>query len=340
ITPVSPTAPSYLAKKLNKIGVPFVVGPLNGGVPWPREFNAERHAEKEYLSYLRGAYRMLPWRRATLNHADAIIAGSYHTASEVPKKHRNKVIWLPENAIDPAQFSAPPERADAVPGAGPLRACFIGRMVPYKGPDMLIEAAMPLLQEGIMSLDMIGDGPLLPELQAQVARGDVAHAVRFHGWVEHENVAEIAGQNTLLAFPSIREFGGGVVLEAMAMGLAPLIVDYAGPAELVQDDTGYKLPLGTREEIVAGLRGALRRLAAHPAEVMATGCRARAVVLEHFTWAAKAAKIAKIYDWVLDKELPRPDFSLVPPDAAHPDAARPEAGQQDAPQPNKNHAAS
>jgi len=292
VTPLSPTTNSMLAAKCARANVPFVLGPLNGGVPWPKGFEAERRAEREYLSYVRGAYKALPGRKSSLKYSSAILVGSRFTESEIPERQKDKCVYIPENAIDPARFS---KSASAVSGV--LRACFIGRMVPYKGPDMLLEAAMPLLRAGRLEIDMIGDGPMLADLKNQVS--DYPDAVRFHGWCAHEEVQDIAVKCQLFAFPSIREFGGGVVLEAMALGLTPLIVDYAGPGELVTADTGYKVPIGPRHEIVKSFAAELARIADSPNNLLQTGAASRAHVQAYFTWERKAAQICKVYQWVL-----------------------------------------
>lgn len=304
VTPLSPTISSPLAAKCARAGVPFVLGPLNGGVPWPREFDAARRQEKEWLSYIRSAYKALPGRKRSLAHASAILAGSRHTASEMPAAMQGKTIYLPENAIDPARFSkcAAPEQD------GPLRGVFVGRMVPYKGPDMLLDAAAPLLQAGRMRLDLVGDGPMLPDLRARADALGVAGAVTFHGWLPHAAVQDVLAAGALLTFPSIREFGGGVVLEAMALGLPTLIVDYAGPAELVTPDTGWTVPLGDRGAIVAGLRAALDRLDGDRPALAEAGHAARDRVAQHFTWPRKAAQISEVYDWVLGRRDDKPNL--------------------------------
>jgi glycosyltransferase involved in cell wall biosynthesis len=297
VTPLSPTINSPIAAKCARAGVPFVLGPLNGGVPWPAGFDAERRREREWLSYVRSAYKALPGRTKTLRHASAILAGSKHTASEMPATAQAKTIFLPENGIDPARFRAAtvPKQNDAPPS--PLRACFLGRMVPYKGPDMLLEAAAPLLATGKLEIEMIGDGPLLDPLKAQDHTG-----VTWRGWMAHEDVQSVLQTCHLLSFPSIREFGGGVVLEAMALGVPPLIVDYAGPGELVSPDWGLKTPIGPRDQIIANFRAELTRLCADRSSLETLGQNARDRIHSHFTWSRKAEQIKEVYHWVLAKD--------------------------------------
>ncbi|CAN0566890.1 unnamed protein product, partial [Laminaria digitata] len=106
LTPLSPTLPSKLAKRCRKAGVPFVWGPINGGVAWPKAFDAARRAEREWLSYIRDAYKLLPGYRATRKNAAAIIVGSTATLEQVPPTYRDKCVYIPENAIDPRKFVA------------------------------------------------------------------------------------------------------------------------------------------------------------------------------------------------------------------------------------------
>jgi glycosyltransferase involved in cell wall biosynthesis len=188
-----------------------------------------------------------------------------------------------------------------------LRVVFVGRLVPYKGADMVLEAAAPLLRSGALALEIVGDGPQRRELEALAAREHVQGAVTFTGWIDHIRVHECYEKAHVLAFPSIREFGGGVVLEAMALGVVPLVVRYGGPADLVTPETGLLLDLGNRQDIVRQLGDTLRVLIAHPEEIERRSPLARARVLEEFTWKAKARKMHAIYDWVLGN-APRPPF--------------------------------
>ncbi len=303
VTPLTPTIPSLLAKKCKRAKVPFVLGPLNGGVPWPKQFDAARRQEKEWLSYIRNAYKFLPGYSSTLKSAAALVIGSKDTLAQIPVKYHSKCIYLPENAIDPERFSKV-----ASTNNSPLRICFVGRLVPYKGPDMLLEAAMPLLRENRIHLDIIGDGPLMSSLREKVKDECIDSAVTFHGWVEHSKIQEVMCRSQVFAFPSIREFGGGAVLEAMALGLVPVVVDYAGPAELVTPEVGFKVPIGPRESIVSAFNATLNMLVERPDILQPMSVSAKARVHNLFTWKVKANQVAEIYRWVLDERGEKPDY--------------------------------
>jgi glycosyltransferase involved in cell wall biosynthesis len=300
LTPLTPTAPSPLHRKCLKAGVPFIMGPLNGGLPWPEGYGDVRLKEKEWLSYVRSAYQFLPGVRATVSRASAVIAGSRHTQMELARLGRRQdVLYMPENGIS-EQFLS--KVADPYDGKV-LKVCFVGRLVPYKGPDILLEAMLPFLKSGRVHVGVVGDGPMMPELKAFVAHHDVADSVTLHGWQTHESVKDILSQSHVLGFPSIREFGGGVVLEAMALGVVPVVVDYGGPGELVDAEIGIKVPIAPRDAMVQSVRNAVERLLDSMHNVRELSACAVSRVKKQHIWPQKAKQISSIYQEVLETHM-------------------------------------
>ena len=164
-------------------------------------------------------------------------------------------------------------------------------------------------------IDLIGDGPERPALEAMAKAERIESAVDFAGWVDHRELKTRMGASHVLGFPSVREFGGGVVLEAMALGLVPIVLDYGGPGELVSPSTGFALPMGSRESVVRRTRSALEGLVSDPRVIRPMGERARQRVLRSFTWAAKAEQVAEVYRWVLGQRE-KPDFGMPFPETA------------------------
>lgn len=305
ITPLSPTVPSMIASRCRRVGVPFVLGPLNGGVPWPAGFDGARRREREWLSYVRGAYRVLPGYHSTRRDASAVIIASRDTWRQMPARYHHKCVYIPENGLQEQQI----QQARAREPRQPVKAVFLGRLVPYKGADMLIEAAASLLRQGVMTLSIIGDGPERGAIEAQVRREGVQDQVRFMGWVEHGEAQRLLGDADVLGLPSIREFGGGVVLEAMAAGVVPVVVNYGGPAELVTPQTGYGIELGTRAQIVERFGRTLAAIACDPSQLIS---RARAAQRRaaQFTWQRKARQCLEVYRWVIGARKDKPDFGM------------------------------
>ncbi len=310
ITPLSPTRPCRFAGKLRKLRgerrVPLVLGPLNGGLPWPPGFNDARHAEREWLSYVRDAARLLPGRRSTLKHTGAFLIGSRATWTQMPPAVRDRCLYVPENAVDPRRFPGlDAEDPPAARGGGPLELVFLGRLVPYKCCDLLLRAGAGLLRSGGARLRVIGDGPERPRLEALAAELGIEDRVEFAGWIPHAEVAGRLAVADVLAFPSVREFGGGVVAEAMAAGVVPIVVDYGGPAELLDASCGWVVPLGGREAIVAGLSAVLAEAADDQAGVARRAAAGKRRVRDLLTWDAKAEQTASAYRWVLGERSGR-----------------------------------
>ncbi len=294
ITPVSPTIGSRLPSRGD---VPTVLGPLNGGLAWPREHGRLWRQEREWLAPLRPLHRLLPYHRSAYRNASAVLYGSRSTGQEIPPG-RGLRLYLPENGINPATF--PIEDAWKPPETGArFRFLAVGRLVPYKSFDLILRA---MAGSGILKnceVRIIGDGPDRASLEALSAEFGLGECVKFLGWVPQEAVGEELRSAQAFVLPSLREFGGGAVLEAMAAALPAIVVDYGGPGELIEGGRGVPLPMTRAEGLVPLLRDAMEGLATDPARCAEIGGAAARFVREAHTWDAKAETIVGTYRRVL-----------------------------------------
>lgn len=291
ITPMSPTLPSPLARECP---VPFVLGPLNGGLPWPEGYGAEKDREKEWLVKLREAYRYLPFYKSNYEKSAAILAAFRHTIDDLPKSARARAINFPEVGIDPELFRAAPR-----PHSDRLTFLFAGRLVPYKLPGLTIDcfARSPALRAH--RLLIVGDGPERESMERQITEAKLEGTVEMLGKKTQGEVAELMRQSDVFVFPSIRELGAGVVAEAMASGLCCVAADYGGPAELLANGRGVKVAMAPRERLTESFRHELEKLAAAPELARDYGERGRKYALANLTWDVKAQRTVDIYRWVM-----------------------------------------
>ncbi len=285
--------------------MPFVLGPLNGGLKWPPDFKAELAREREWLTYIRGAYRHLPYLKRTYKKSACILAGFKHTMNDIPQWCHERVVLLPEVGVDPSVFqSRTPSNSDR------LTFVFVGRLVPYKCADVAIRAFAQSEDLRKHRLLIIGDGPDRPMLEALIREHKLEDTVELAGWVDQKEVGNLLRSADVFVFPSIRELGAGVVVEAMAAGLPSVVVDYGGPGGLITDECGRKVPLGNKEQIAQAMRIHLDQLA-HDKDLRENlGAAARKRVEEHLTWQAKARQTLDIYEWVTHQRREKPEFAV------------------------------
>jgi glycosyltransferase involved in cell wall biosynthesis len=302
VLPMTPSLPSPFAFFLRKGPVPFVLGPLNGGLPWPSGFE-QLENQKEWISSLRNVYRHLPFARSTYRYATAIIAASSQVCSEFAA-YSDKVFFVPEPGI--AESLCLPDTRRPEPGAK-LDLIFVGGLVPRKACDLALRAAAPLLQKGLASFTVVGDGPERAKLEQLVKSLGIEQGVSFAGWISHAEVLKRLRSADVLVFPSLRDNGAGIVFEALGCGAVPVVADFGGPGDIVHSEVGYKVPLTNENDIVAQIEKILFELADKRDRLEQLRRQGMAYVRECLTWDAKAQSTAKILQWTA-KQGPKPDF--------------------------------
>ena len=94
----------------------------------------------------------------------------------------------------------------------------------------------------------------------------------------------------------------------MASGMACVVVDYGAPGELIGQDRGIKIPMGSRLSIIEGLRSSLEGLVSDPEKIKHIGLKAQAYAMTYFTWQKKAKKTFEVYQWIKNSNFSKPSF--------------------------------
>jgi glycosyltransferase involved in cell wall biosynthesis len=113
-----------------------------------------------------------------------------------------------------------------------------------------------------------------------------------------------------MVFPSVRDFGAGVVFEALASGAVPVVADFGGPGDIVHPGVGYKVVLTNEAEVVARMEKILASLAQDRDLLNRLRQQGISYARECLTWDAKAKSTTRVLNWVARRGL-KPD--LPPP---------------------------
>lgn len=313
ITPIQPRFPVAISRLCG--ATPFILGPVNGGVPFPDAFKSRGRREFSQLNFIRTLGRiLLPGYRRTYKDAALVIAGSTYTRDwvhhtmKVPLE-RLPLIW--ENGVTDDFYISPTElNEDERTDTAPLKLIFCGRLEPYKGADMLITAVARVRNLGIdCRLTVVGAGSEMATLKELVTTNQLNEQVTFTGWIDQSQTRRFYQEADVFAFPSVREFGGAVVMEAMACGLPCIVVDNGGIAEYVDDTSGFRIPPHSEQFVIEEMARHIS-IYANNRRLLQEHSIASRHRAEQFRWARKANKIIGLYDALAtDSDTPQADAS-------------------------------
>lgn len=197
-------------------------------------------------------------------------------------------------------YDAPDPPAARVPHDG-IRVVMIGRIAPWKGQDVVLDAFAAAFPDGdelltLVGVALFGEDEFERSLPDRASALGVADRVTFAGFVE-DVPGVLAGADIAVHASVIPEPHGQVVVEAMAAGVPVIAAAAGGPAEIVTDGVdGLLVPPGD----VDALALALQRLAADAAlraELSAAGRRRAA----DYRGAVLAPRVMAAYHSVLSE---------------------------------------
>ena len=295
---MTPMEPRYPVKTIKACtATPFVLGPVNGGVPFPPGFQQIAKREFASLNFLRAVGRVLiPGYAATYKRASRVLAGSTYTLNLVKglfKLPDDRLELFYENGVL-SSFTPPPR----VPRpSGTVNLLFVGRLVPYKCADVLVEAVSRLdrATQAKVQVMIVGDGEERANLEDLTRSLQLQDKVHFSGWVTQDEILQYYQDADLFCFPSIREFGGAVVLEAMVCGLPCIVANNGGIGEYVTDETGVRIEPISREHLTEELSRQIQRLVDD--EPLRQRMSEKSIErMQEFTWEEKAKRMIRIYE--------------------------------------------
>jgi glycosyltransferase involved in cell wall biosynthesis len=188
----------------------------------------------------------------------------------------------------------------ANPGRSPVRLAMVARFEAQKDHTTLFKALAHLRQQP-WHLDLIGDGPLLPQAEGMVRELGLADRVRF--WGQSMSVDQrLADAQVALLITNWEGFPRSI-LEAMRAGLPVVASAVGGVAESVRDGVnGFLIP----REDVEGLRQRLGQLLTDPDLRVRMGRSGREQYERNFTLDHTVRKTLAVYREIVPWPIPSP----------------------------------
>lgn len=296
--------PSYIGAYLN---LSFFWGPAGGGQKVPRTFGKELSI-KDRLNeiarvILQEFWRHTPTRIIGMKKAKAVLVCNEETKEKV-KKFTKNIFDFPVNGIS---------KEDLLPDRRPMiddrkrsvensfRVLFAGRFDPIKAIPLAVRAFAKFNKEYKNSIfEIIGDGPEKGRINREIEKAGIKNSVKLISWLPREELIERMRGADVFLFPSLRDGGGAVVIEAMASGVPVVCFNLAGPGFHIQNKWGIKIKAKNPEYAVIEMTKALEKLYLDSNLRIQMGINARKRAEEYYLWDHLGKRLQEIYKEALN----------------------------------------
>lgn len=280
--------------------VPYLRGPGGGAHRVPATLLAEytwRGRLGERLrTMVQWCFRHDPVFLRGQARASALLVCNREALNAVPSRWRGKAQLFPVNGISADDMVCLGAGVTAA-GTRPLRVLSGGKLLRLKGYGLAIKAfALFSTRYPDARFDIIGDGPDRPHLEGLISRLGLAGRVRLRSGVRREAFLKALSECDIFLFPSLRDGGGAVVVEAMAAGKPVVCFRLGGPGQHVTPACGIAVQPCPPAQAIDALASALEQLARDPALRIRLGAAARERTLEYYHWDRLGDRLSAVYD--------------------------------------------
>ena len=144
-------------------------------------------------------------------------------------------------------------------------------------------------------------------MEKMIAEHSLEGCVKLVGAKTQGEVGEILRQSHVFAFPSIRELGAGVVIEAMGSGLPCVVFNSGAQGCLVDETRGVPVKLVPRDQMPALLANAMLRYIDETGLLQEHRDNALAYAAG-YTWRHTAENILETIRWTTGEIEEKPEF--------------------------------
>ena len=256
------------------LGKPYIVSLRGSDVPG----YSARFALADRLVFSR--LSRIIWKKA-----DQVVANSQGLKDLALRSSPKQDIVVIPNGVDAKSF----ETLQEFMRNGKLNLLFVGRLIPRKGLNYLLEAMQGLKSVG---LTVVGGGPMRAEMEKAASGMDV----HFTGPMPHEDLKSFYSKHDVFVLPSLNEGMSNTVLEAMAAGLPLIVTDTGGTRELVKGN-GFVVPGADQQAI----RDSILKFINDPGLLKTMGGKSRNLALG-MSWDRIAGMYAQVFRQVLQTD--------------------------------------
>lgn len=198
----------------------------------------------------------------SLLRTDWLLANNPETrdlASATGKISENKIHLVKGTAVPLAMENA--EKANNLVENGMIRLIWVGRMLPRKGLNLVMEALSHLPQDFDYFFTVVGGGKLFSRVESWIHQfGLDRNKILLTGRIPFDEVRAHYIASNVFIFCPLRETFGAQLSEAMAFGLPVITLNMHGASIGVPDNCGIKVTPVTKEQTLDDICKAVRRM--------------------------------------------------------------------------------